>query len=67
MLGEFDIPKQDVAERLVVNTNPPVEVDGVPLRLQFWKVLVQEARSRSNQQGYSPLHFQKIIKFILNF
>ena len=39
----FDIPKQDVAGRLVVNTNPTVEVDGVPLGLEFWKVLVQEA------------------------
>ncbi|KAH7862159.1 hypothetical protein Vadar_000878 [Vaccinium darrowii] len=42
-LASFHIPKQDVAEGFVVRKGPLLKIDGVPLGLDFWKVMVDKA------------------------
>ncbi|KAH7855191.1 hypothetical protein Vadar_022249 [Vaccinium darrowii] len=42
-LASFHIPKQDVAEGFVVSKDSLLKIDGVPLGLDFWKVMVDKA------------------------
>ena len=45
----FSNPNEDVAEGLVISTDPMVEVNGVPLGLEFCKVLAE------NQKNLMPI------------